>query len=243
MLITIHPSSDHKIYDPRPFDLQANKIAKVKIDTLMGLFKVYQKFTLSPKIREQASFVITETNERGTNELGIYGGAIVYPQKVGDLYDKISSYFEGIISPNRQVYCVRLFLSLDPHKDALTLEQLVLHDAFYEELYEALCKIGQAHETNLFILTLTPKDYFHTKRKGGGDSKSRERDNVAETTESCDTSWPYLMEFLPQETSDKQFQGLLILDSKLGKRGVPNVQDAIPPNSLNDQQQPVEIVQ
>ena len=65
---------------------------------------------------------------------------------------------------------------------------MALH--FYRSLYEGLVAFGQQNEVGFVIVKLTAGTYPPTKELG---------------------SWPYIIEFLPQEFPDDHFYGILPL--------------------------------
>ncbi len=172
MLITIEPKNQH--------------LYKAKIDSLLSFLKIYQDFTPSSEIIENATFIIAE-NEK----LGVYGGAIVYPQNVRALYQKLASALLEFFPEKEQIWSTRLCFCTDQDDGFLTLETFELCENFYRDLHKALGEVGKKKGINYLALTLRSKDHRNTITYG---------------------RWSYLLEVNPGD--DYRFHGLLALKSK-----------------------------
>ena len=65
-------SIDSQFYEPR----------KVRTDSLLSLLKIYHRFYLSFEAHDRATFLVAEDDKRG-----VYGGAVLYPQKISSSLD------------------------------------------------------------------------------------------------------------------------------------------------------------
>jgi hypothetical protein len=139
------------IIEPKDHSLHQNKI-----DPLLGLFKIYQDFTLSPKEQGKATFVIAEDDKRG-----IYGGAVFYPQKVKELHEIISELV-GFIPENHTVWCVRLCFCSDQMDSFATPEAIETCENFYGELYEILGDLGKKKNTNCLPILILAKNFHNS---------------------------------------------------------------------------------
>ncbi|MBP9692330.1 MAG: hypothetical protein KBD90_03250 [Alphaproteobacteria bacterium] len=126
-----------------------------KIDSLLGLLKIYQDFSLSPKNQEKSTFIIAENDTRG-----IYGGAVFYPQKTKDeLQETLSNFLS--FSQNRTVWCTCLCFCPDD-REKVRVEAIELCENFYVELYEILGDLGEKKSTNCLPIALSLQDYHHS---------------------------------------------------------------------------------
>lgn len=161
---------------------------KEKVETLLNLFKIYQRFELPASLQNKATFLVAENNENG-----IYGGAVLYPKKAKSLYEKLA---RGLLkfSPHiEDVWCVRICFSAKQAEGYHTLDTVGFYETFYKEMYESLSEWGKQNNVSFLALTLEYKEYKESKSYG---------------------QWPYLLELDFSETSDHKFHGLLVLESQ-----------------------------
>lgn len=158
-----------------------------RIESLLDLFRIYHNFELSSEEKGRTTFIIAE-DERN----GVYGGALLYKKKVGDLYDKIKNIVSTFHPNGRKVWVATLCLSLNQNVSFSTLDELDLCEAFYQSLLKRFIKFGRKKKAKFFILSLSPLAYV--KEKVYGD-------------------WPYLLEIHHKEATDGLFHGILDLNS------------------------------
>lgn len=175
-----------------------------KIDSLLSLLKIYQKFSLPPEEKENATFVIAE-NEK----FGVYGGAVVYLQNVKALYHKLATPLLEFLPKKEQIWCVRLCFCAGQDDRILILETFELCEDFYASLHKILKKLSQKKKTPYFALTLRTQDYQNSLTYG---------------------RWSYLLGVSPYDSSDYHFHGLLALSSK--KEG--NLETKISGDNISD---------
>lgn len=174
MLNVIEPK-DHHLYRPQ-------------IDALLSFLKIYQDFSPSSEITENAMFIVAEDEK-----LGVYGGAIVYPQNVRALYQKLANALLEFLPEKEQVWSTCICFCADQDDGFLTLETLEVCENFYRDLHKALSEVGKKKGTNYLALTLHSKDHRNTITYG---------------------RWSYLLEVNPSDSSDYRFHGLLALKNK-----------------------------
>jgi len=171
MIKIIHPK-DHDFY-------------KAKIEALLDLFKVYQKIDLLPEERSTTTFMIAEDRKRG-----IYGGALLTQEYLGDLEDRVGKTIAALSLNKRRVWVARICFCIEEREPFSALEQIDLCENFYDDLYRRFIKLGAQEKTRFLVLTLHPTDFFRTKTYG---------------------HWPYLLEVQPNEARNKLFHGILPL--------------------------------
>jgi len=175
-----------KTIEPRYHDYYGSSI-----DSLLSFLKIYQGFYLSEEDQEKAAFIIAEDEERD-----VYGGAVLYKQKVPSLHEKIGKVITSFEPERENVWVAQLCLCIDYDESFLTLETLELCQTFYLNLYDSLRAFGEKKGVDFLVLTLRPTDYFYSKIYG------------------C---WPYILEIKPREVSDNRFHGLLAVNNEKKK--------------------------
>ena len=171
------------IIEPKDHHLHTSKIS-----SLFSLLKIYQNFSLPMEELEDATFIIAENKK-----FGVYGGAVVFPQNIKDLYPKLASAFLEFLPENDKIWSVRLCFCLDQGERFLTLEGLEICEKFYQDLHQSLQEVGQKKGIHYFALTLQLGDYRNTLTYG---------------------RWNYLLDVPSSESSDYRFHGLLVLKNK-----------------------------
>lgn len=127
-----------------------------KVDSLLGLLKVYQDFSLPLGEPNKAIFIIAEDEMRG-----IYGGAVLYRQIVKKLPELISKELLHFLPEDEKVWCSCLCFCPD-EKEKIAIEDIDLCENFYSELYEVLGELGKKKNTNCLPIALSLKDYHHS---------------------------------------------------------------------------------
>jgi hypothetical protein len=112
-----------------------------KVDSLLGLLKVYQDFSLPLGEPNKAIFIIAEDEMRG-----IYGGAVLYRQVVKELHELISKELLIFLPEDEKVWCSCLCFCPD-EKEKIAIEAIELCETFYSEIYEALGELGKKKNT------------------------------------------------------------------------------------------------
>lgn len=171
MLNIIEPK-DHKDY-------------QTSINAFLGLLKVYQSFSLPLHEKEKATFIIASDNE-----LGVYGGAVLYQQKVTELYKDIGKIVSSFQPERQNAWVVRLGLyrGYEPY---FALEELDLREDFYRNLLKHFIEFGEKENLDFLVLTLCSYDSNQTKHH---------------------RPWPYILEIRSIDSSDNLFHGILSLD-------------------------------
>lgn len=172
-----------KIIEPKDHFLHHERI-----EALLDLFKVYHHFELSPEERVLTTFMIAEDERRG-----VYGGALLYPKKIGSLYSKIKNLISVLHSRGRKIWVVNLCLCLEEDNPVESLTKLELCQSFYAILLKKFMKFGRKKNAKFLILSLHPTASFKEKTYG---------------------RWPYLFEINPKESLDGLFHGILSLRSE-----------------------------
>ena len=157
-----------------------------RIDSFLGLLKVYQSFSLVPEEKERATFIIGSDNKRG-----VYGGAVLYQQKIHGLYNNIGKIVSNFQPERESVWVVRLGLYLEDDESSCTFETLELRESFYQNLLKLFIEFGEKEDLDFLILTLCSSDSNKTKHYG---------------------NWPYILEIRASDSSDDLFHGILSLD-------------------------------
>lgn len=170
MLNIIEPK-DHHIYQAR-------------IDSFLGLLKVYQSFSLPLFEKEKATFIIASDNE-----LGVYGGAVLYQQKVAELYKDIGKIVSSFQLERQSAWVARLGLYRgdEPY---FALEELDMREDFYRNLLKHFIEFGEKENLDFLVLTLCSSNSNQTKHH---------------------RPWPYLLEIRSVDSSDNLFHGILSL--------------------------------
>jgi len=182
-----------KIIEP-----QAHEFYGQKIDSLLGLLKIYQNFYLFPDAQDRATFIIAEDDKRG-----VYGGAILYPRMISsslefmpeDTQDeKLEKLFSDFQPKVKEYWTARICLCIGHDTSTPLLETVKLYQRFYHNLYKAFCYFGEKERIEYLTFTL------------------RAIDTHVDNTLHILTyqTWPYLIEVRP-ENPDGFFYGILSL--------------------------------
>ena len=132
------------------------------IGAFLDLLNVYQNFELSSERREKATFFIVENNEHG-----VYGGAVLYPQKVWGttedvLHDRYEGTFCGAFATYRpqieECWIGRICFCIEANLAPEALAGVELCENFYQELREALSAFGQSKDIEFLAFSLCSFD-------------------------------------------------------------------------------------
>ena len=171
-----------KIIEPKDHCLH-----KSRIEALLDLFKLYHNFELTLEEKARTTFIIAEDESHD-----VYGGALLYKRKLGDLHDKIGKIVSTLHASGRKIWVANLCLSLDQSEPFSTLDELELCQAFYQNLLKRFMKFGRKKNAKFFILSLHPMASFKEKLYG---------------------RWTYLLEIYHKDATDGLFHGILGLNS------------------------------
>lgn len=173
-MLNIIESKDHQAH-------QSN------IDSFLDLLKVYQSFSLAVEEKEQATFLIASDNK-----FGVYGGAVLYQQKVSELYKDIGKIISNFQPRRLDVWVARfgLYRGDEPYS---SLEELDLREGFYRNLLKYFIEFGEKENLDFLTLSLCSSDFYQTKHH---------------------RPWPYILEIRAVDSSDGLFHGILFLNSQ-----------------------------
>lgn len=134
------------------------KFHQSTIEAFLDLLKVYQNCELSSKRRKEATFFIAEDNEHG-----VYGGAVLYPQKIsegkGDIpLDRYDDTFYGAFATFRpqiqEFWISRICFCLEANLSPQGFKGMELSENFYRELHEAFLGFGQPKNLEFLAFSL-----------------------------------------------------------------------------------------
>jgi len=175
---------------------------QLAIRSFLDLLKVYQNFKLNSCRKMKSTFIIAEENKRG-----IYGGAVLYPQKVNNpiepaSYDRYEDSFReafATFQPDvHEFWTARICFCLEITPSSKNLEEINLCGNFYRNLYEAFLAFGLSKEIDFLAFSL----YSFERLKPPLYKK-----------------WPHCMPVQFSHTSDGLYHGIL---SFSGKKFIPN---------------------
>lgn len=145
------------------------QVYQEKIETLLGLLKIYHDFTLPQECREKAAFIIGEDDERG-----VYGGAVLYSQQ-NEYYPSVtyesedSDDFRTITSAfqprKKEIWIARICLCIGDDKSDPKMQTLELMEScenFYRTLYQVLTQFQQRKRIGLLSFILRTADLYNT---------------------------------------------------------------------------------
>lgn len=178
-----------KAKTPSYSDPSLNSEMDPSVESFLRLLKVYQSFSLSSEEKAQAIYAIAENKE-----LGVYGGAVLYPQKVSNLSAKVGKVIATLLPTKQEVWCVRLHCCLDQDDHFMTHQKLDLKEALYQNLFKVMLEFGEREGQEFLVLTLCSDDYLYNSR--------------------IHSSWPYILEIKPSSSADGLFHGLLCVKKK-----------------------------
>ena len=164
---------------------QDHQYHKAHIHSFLGLLKVYQSFSFSEQEKEKATFIIGSDNT-----WGVYGGAILYQQKINELYKDIGKIVSNFQPERENIWVARLGLYRgdEPY---YSLEELDLRENFYRDLLKHFIEFGEKENLDFLVLSLCSSDANQTKHY---------------------RSWPYILEIKAVDSLDNLFHGILSLD-------------------------------
>lgn len=146
-----------KIIEPK-----AHEYHNHKIDSLLGLLRIYQNFYLSPETQGRATFIIAEDDKRS-----IYGGAVLYPRKVSlsadlmpedtkeEILGKLFLRFQPKV---KEYWTARICLCIGHDSSTPLLEAVELCQRFYQNLYKAFAYFGEKEGIEYITFTLRMTD-------------------------------------------------------------------------------------
>lgn len=132
-----------KIISPK-----GQKFHQPSIDGFLSLLNVYQDFELSETRKKEATFIIAEDAQ-----YGVYGGALLYPQKIYDLKedeflevdeDSFQGAFMTFHPKIQEFWMARVCFCLDANLSSSSFRELELCLKFYNEIYEAMLTFGES---------------------------------------------------------------------------------------------------
>lgn len=157
----------YKIIEPRAHGLHSERI-----NSLLGLLKIYQNFYIDPEAQDRATFVIAEDDKRG-----VYGGAVLYPHPVSSFFelsseetdqsilDKMFSslHLKGVHLKDAQpkvkeYWTARICLCLGYDRTTPLRETAELYRCFYHKLYKAFCYFREKENLEYLSFTLRASD-------------------------------------------------------------------------------------
>lgn len=160
------------------------------IDTFLRLLKIYQSFSLEEHEKERAIFIIRSDNKRG-----VYGGAVLYQQKVSELNTKIGKIVSNFQPKRESVWVARVGLYTEGDESTFNSEVWDLRENFYQDLLKIFREVGERETIDYLILKLCSPEFYQTKRHG---------------------YWPYIVEVSANDSSDGLFHGILSLNPRNG---------------------------
>lgn len=133
----------YKIIEP-----QAQGLHSERINSLLGLLKIYQNFYINPEAQDRATFVIAEDDKRG-----VYGGAVLYPHPISSFFELSSEetdenilekmfsslHLKGVQPKVKEYWTARICLCLGYDRSTSLRETTELYRCFYHKLYKAFC--------------------------------------------------------------------------------------------------------
>jgi len=145
-----------KIISPK-----GQKTDQSAIEAFLDLLKVYQNFELSETRRKNATFIIAENKE-----YGVYGGAVLYLQKVMGADEEIHDDYEhsfccAFATYHPQIedfWIAKICFCLEGNFSPDGLKGMELCENFYKQLLHALRVFGQANESDFIAFSLCSFD-------------------------------------------------------------------------------------
>lgn len=153
------------------------------IDSFLRLLKIYQSFSLVEEEKERAIFIIRSDNKRG-----VYGGAVLYQQKVCELNTKIGKIVSSFQPKRESIWVARVGLYTEGDEYTFNNEILDLRENFYQDLLKIFREVGEKEKIDHLVLKLCSPESYQTKRHG---------------------YWPYIVEISASDSSDSLFHGIL----------------------------------
>lgn len=198
-----------KIIEPK-----SHNMYRATIDSFLDLLKQHHDLIFSPEIRDRSIFLIASAENfspSGSKSEGeIYGGAILYPQKIPSVLDladtdtneemviKLTSFFQP---KGEEYWTARICLCLEMDTSAAAiLETQDISHRFYKELYQAFNKFGKAEGIDYLAYSLRVFETYNVK--------TFER-------------WPYQLGIMVADPDHEFAQGILSLTGKAFKARGP----------------------
>ncbi len=151
-----------KIIEPQTHELHSERI-----NSLLGLLKIYQNFYIDPEAQDRATFVIAEDDKRG-----VYGGAVLYPHPISSFFELSSEetdennlvkmfssvHLKGVQPKVKEYWTARICLCLGYDRSTSLRETAELYRCFYHKLYKAFCYFGEKENLEYLSFTLRTSD-------------------------------------------------------------------------------------
>lgn len=136
-----------------------------KVEALLDLFKIYHGFHLPEERRERTTYLVAEDDKRG-----VYGGALLYPQKntyhTEPLPEAAENEVESISSAfqhrRKEIWTARTCLCIGDNSSPPTLELMNLCENFYKALYQELIGFQLRKRTGLLVFIIRRADMYKT---------------------------------------------------------------------------------
>lgn len=152
----------YKIVEP-----QAHGLHSERINSLLGLLKIYQNFYIDPEAQDRATFIIAEDDKRS-----VYGGAILYPRHVSSFPESMSEetdenilekmfsrlHLKGVQPKAKEYWTARICLCLGYDRTTPLRETAELYRCFYHKLYKAFRYFGEKENLEYLSFTLRASD-------------------------------------------------------------------------------------
>ncbi len=201
------------------------KFHQSTIESFLDLLRVYQNFDLSPTRRKNSTFLIAEDRKHG-----IYGGALLYPQKVYDFEEDFSlddyedTFHSAFLTFRPQItefWTSRICFCLEANLSPGALERAELCKCFYHNLYEALLAFGEQKEIEFLAFSLCSFDTIEPPSY---------------------KDWPHVLPIRHSEDTEGLFHGILPLkgtkffpkvprQSKLKRIALKRLAESLPSNN------------
>jgi hypothetical protein len=138
-------------------------------NALLRFLKVDKGFDLPLELKDRTSFILTQNGKWNFPGIhSIFGGAVLYPQKISSSPLKLLSYgssgetlrklFSSFQPRGGEYWTARIFVCLEKTSSPSDFEPKEFAKYFWEKLYEALKLFGVEKEIESLILTLPIDD-------------------------------------------------------------------------------------
>ncbi|OJW51122.1 MAG: hypothetical protein BGO67_12395 [Alphaproteobacteria bacterium 41-28] len=131
-----------------------------RIDLLIGLIGLKQKFSLSLEERSQATFIIAEEGEGN-----VYGGAILYRRHREDLPAGLRKQNPLLFLFYENIWCCMPFLLLNYENSFCQKERKRLIKEYYSKLFFQLAEFGDQKNSYFLCLCFDYTHYHKVKKR------------------------------------------------------------------------------